>query len=134
MLTAVLTLCALGGCSAAGILNAAVSHQSFRAENGLPYGNAPRQRLDVYMPTAGTRQTGCHGRPVVVFFYGGSWQTGSRSDYLFVGAALASRGFVAVLPDYRTWPDVAFPGFIDDAAAAVRWTRDHAAEFGGDPS
>ncbi|HZZ02400.1 alpha/beta hydrolase, partial [Paraburkholderia sp.] len=55
-------------------------------------------------------------------------------SYLFVGAALASRGFVAVVPDYRTWPETAFPGFVDDAATAVRWARDHATEFGGDPS
>jgi acetyl esterase/lipase len=74
------------------------------------------------------------GRPVVVFFYGGSWQSGDRGDYLFVGEALASRGFVAVVPDYRTWPETAFPGFIEDAAAAVRWAHDHAREFGGDPS
>ncbi|MDI7066444.1 alpha/beta hydrolase, partial [Klebsiella pneumoniae] len=73
-------------------------------------------------------------RPVVVFFYGGSWQNGARSDYLFVGQALTSRGFVAVLPDYRTYPDTRFPGFMEDAAAAVRWARDHAAEYGGDPS
>ena len=133
-LTAALALAALGGCSPAGVLNAAVSHKNFQAENGLVYGNAPRQRLDVYMPTAVAPAPGSHGRPVVVFFYGGSWQNGSRSSYLFVGAALASRGFVAMVPDYRTWPDTAFPGFVDDAATAVRWARDHAAEFGGDPS
>ncbi|REG61453.1 acetyl esterase/lipase [Paraburkholderia sp. BL6669N2] len=134
-LTATLALAALGGCSAAGVLNAAVSHKQFRAENGLAYGNAPRQKLDVYVPAAGAPPAASsHRRPIVVFFYGGSWQNGSRSNYLFVGAALASRGFVAVLPDYRTWPDTAFPGFVDDAATAVRWARDHAAEFGGDPS
>jgi acetyl esterase/lipase len=133
-LTAALALAALGGCSAVGVLNAAVSHKHFRAENGLAYGNAPRQKLDVYVPTTDAPPAASHGRPVVAFFHGGSWQTGSRSSYLFVGAALASRGFVAVLPDYRTWPDTAFPGFVDDAATAVRWARDHAAEFGGDSS
>ncbi|SDQ35611.1 Acetyl esterase/lipase [Paraburkholderia fungorum] len=132
--TAALALAALGGCSAAGVLNAAVSHKSFHVESGLPYGTAPRQQLDVYTPAAGAPPAGAHGRPIVVFFYGGSWQNGSRSSYLFVGAALASRGYVAVVPDYRTWPDTAFPGFVDDAAAAVRWARDHAAETGGDPS
>ncbi|WP_408236244.1 alpha/beta hydrolase [Paraburkholderia dipogonis] len=134
-LTAALALAALGGCSAASALNAAVSNRNFCAENGLAYGDAPRQKLDVYMPaTDAPPAASSHGRPVVVFFYGGSWQNGSRGNYLFVGAALASRGFVAVLPDYRTWPDSAFPGFVDDAATAVRWARDHAAEFGGDPS
>lgn len=133
-LGAALALAALGGCSAAGVLNATVPHQDFHAESGLPYGRAPRQQLDVYLPAANAPQAGSHGRPVVVFFYGGSWQGGSRSRYLFVGAALASRGFVAVVPDYRTWPETAFPGFVDDAATAVRWARDHATGFGGDPS
>ncbi|WP_418939731.1 alpha/beta hydrolase [Paraburkholderia bryophila] len=133
-LTAALALAALGGCSATGVLNAAVSPKSFHADDGLAYGANPRQKLDVYTPTASAPQSGPHGRPVVVFFYGGSWQNGSRSSYLFVGAALAARGFVAVVPDYRTWPETAFPGFVDDAARAVRWARDHAAEFGGDPS
>jgi acetyl esterase/lipase len=132
--TAALALAALGGCSAAGVLNAAVSHKTFHVESGLHYGDAPRQQLDVYTPAADAPPAGAHGRPIVVFFYGGSWQNGSRSNYLFVGAALASRGYVAVVPDYRTWPDTAFPGFIDDAAAAVRWARDHASETGGDPS
>jgi acetyl esterase/lipase len=133
-IAATLALAALGGCSAAGVLNAAVSPGSFHVETGLPYGRAPRQQLDVYTPTAAAPAAAPNGRAVVVFFYGGSWQNGSRSSYRFVGAALASRGFVAVVPDYRTWPDTAFPGFVDDAAAAVRWARDHAAEFGGDPS
>jgi acetyl esterase/lipase len=134
-LTAALALAALGGCSAASVLNAAVSRKNFQVEDARAYGSAPRQKLDVYMPTASRTPTSAsHGRPIVVFFYGGSWQSGSRDNYLFVGAALASRGFIAVVPDYRTWPETAFPGFVDDAAVAVRWTRDHAAEFGGDPS
>ncbi|HZZ04674.1 MAG TPA: alpha/beta hydrolase, partial [Paraburkholderia sp.] len=84
-LTATLALAALGGCSAASVLNATVSHKSFHAEDCLAYGSAPRQKLDVYMPTpAGAPQTGSHGRPIVVFFYGGSWQSGSRDSYLFV--------------------------------------------------
>lgn len=136
-LTAALALAALGGCSAAGVLNATVSHKRFHSTDGIPYGASARDKLDVYVPTGATSATSAtqaHGRPVVVFLYGGSWQNGSRSNYLFVGAALASRGYVAVLPDYRTWPETGFPGFVDDAAAAVRWARDHAAEFGGDPS
>jgi acetyl esterase/lipase len=132
--SAALVLAALGGCSITSVLNAAASRRSFHVETGLPYGSAARQQLDVYTPGAAAPPAGAHGRPVIVFFYGGSWQNGSRHHYLFVGAALASRGFVAMVPDYRTWPDTAFPGFIDDAAAAVRWARDHAAQYGGDPS
>jgi acetyl esterase/lipase len=70
---------------------------------------------------------------VVVFFYGGSWTAGSRGLYRFVGAALAERGIVTVLPDYRLYPQVKFPLFVDDGALAVAWVQKHAHEFGGDP-
>ena len=72
--------------------------------------------------------------PVIVFFYGGSWRDGSRSDYRFVGQSLARAGFLVVVPDYRKAPQVVFPAFIEDSARAVAWTRQHAAEYGGDPS
>ena len=69
----------------------------------------------------------------MVFFYGGSWTTGRRGLYRFVGAALAERGIVTVLPDYRLYPQVKFPLFVDDGALAVAWVQKHAHEFGGDP-
>lgn len=70
---------------------------------------------------------------MLVFFYGGGWNSGRRQDYAFVGQALASRGFLCVVPDYRLVPQVRYPAFVEDAASAVRWTRDHAARYGGDP-
>jgi acetyl esterase/lipase len=91
------------------------------------YGPESRQKLDVYSPKD------AKDRPVVVFFYGGSWTTGSRGLYRFVGAALAERGIVTVLPDYRLYPHVKFPIFLDDGALAVAWVQKHAHEFGGDP-
>ena len=72
--------------------------------------------------------------PIVVFFYGGSWESGKRKWYSYVGKTLAANGVVTFVPDYRKYPDVQFPAFVDDAATAVRWVRDHAAEFGGDAS
>jgi acetyl esterase/lipase len=99
-----------------------------RVRRDVVYGPSPRQRLDVYAPTAVEAP-----RPIIVFLYGGSWSSGSKDDYEFMGAALASQGFVAVLPDYRLVPDVRFPTFIEDCAAALRWVQDHAAECGGDP-
>ncbi|QFR34859.1 alpha/beta hydrolase [Ancylobacter sp. TS-1] len=95
----------------------------------LAYADGPRHGVDVYAP----RGSG-GGRPVVVFFYGGGWEEGERADYRFVGAALASRGIVALIPDYRVYPQVRFPDFLRDAARAVRWAREHAARFGGDPT
>jgi acetyl esterase/lipase len=61
----------------------------------------------------------------VIFFYGGSWDSGSKADYLFVGQALAANGHTVVIPDYRLYPAVRFPAFVDDGARAVRWTIDH---------
>jgi acetyl esterase/lipase len=125
------SLCAsaLAACNPVNLLNAAIPSGGYRKTSGVAYGSEPLQELDVYVPA----EPGAM-RPVVVFFYGGSWQTGNRGNYLFVAQALTSRGYVAVLPDYRKYPETAFPGFVDDAAAAVRWTRDHANEFGGDPA
>jgi acetyl esterase/lipase len=94
----------------------------------LNYGAGARQRLDVYAPP------GAHGRPIVVFWYGGGWQRGEKVQYRFVGAALAEAGFVAVLPDYRLYPEVRFPEFLHDGAAALAWVVSHAEQIGGDPS
>ena len=60
----------------------------------------------------------------MIFFYGGSWDTGSKNDYLFVAQALAASGYTVVIPDYRLYPAVRFPAFVDDGARAVRWTAD----------
>jgi len=86
--------------------------------------------MDVYLPTsvAATKS------PVVLFFYGGSWQRGSREQYRFVGRRLAENGVLAVVADYRTYPQAMFPAFMDDAARAVRRVRDDAAGWGGDPN
>ena len=95
---------------------------------GQAYGSGPRQRLDVFAPpeAAGSE-------PVAVFFYGGSWDSGRRSDYAWAGRALAAQGFLTVVPDYRLFPQVRYPDFLDDCAAAVRWAVDNAAALGGDP-
>lgn len=94
----------------------------------IAYGKGPRRKLDIYAPTAGHRPS-----PMIVFIYGGSWANGSREGYGFAGRALAAAGFVTIIPDYRLVPDVHFPGFLEDCAAAVRWARRHAHEYGGDP-
>lgn len=85
--------------------------------------------MDVYKP----RVAMAGKAPVVVFFYGGSWQRGTRDQYQFVGQQLAENGVLAVIADYRTYPSAMFPAFMDDAARAVRRVHDDAAGWGGDP-
>ena len=99
-----------------------------RAGRDIAYGPDPRQRLDVYTPKGGAA-----GAPVLVFFYGGGWDSGRRQDYAFAGQALAAQGFVTVAPDYRLVPQVRYPDFLTDCAAAVAWAHAHAATYGGDP-
>lgn len=98
------------------------------AARDLVFGKDSRDRLDVYVPAAAPEAA-----PVLVFFYGGSWDSGSKNDYAFVGHALAAQGFVTVLPDYRLYPQVRFPDFLNDGAAAIAWVRDNIAAYGGDP-
>lgn len=117
-----------GACSRADLLNALVPRRGYTQTRGLAYGPDPRQQLDLYRPQ------GPGPFPVVVFLYGGGWDSGDRGDYLFVGQRLAAAGYLAVIPDYRLYPQVAFPAFLDDCALAVAWAGEHAAGYGGDPA
>lgn len=100
-----------------------------RLVDGAAFGPEPRQRLDVWAPKSAAGPL-----PVVVFFYGGSWNSGLKDGYGFAARALAARGFVVVVPDYRLVPQVRWPAFVEDGAAAIRWVADHIAAHGGDPA
>jgi len=116
-------------CSPLGLLNSLGPRDGGvrRVAREIAYGDDPRQRLDLYAPTApGTY-------PVLVFFYGGGWDSGSRDLYGWAAQALAAQGFVVALPDYRVVPQVVFPAFIEDAAVATARAADVAAAYGGDP-
>ena len=111
------------------ILNLAVPRAGYTVRGDVPYGTDPRQKLDVYVPDHLTKPA-----PVLVFFYGGSWQSGSKDVYRAFGQAFASKGIVTVVADYRLYPQVKYPAFLEDGAQAVRFVHEHAADFGGDPS
>lgn len=87
------------------------------------------QTLDLWRPTKRPDRP----LPVLIFWYGGGWTNGSRTDYAFAARAFAGRGFIVVVPDVRKVPEVRFPAFLVDGAQAVRWTRDNVGRFGGDP-
>jgi acetyl esterase/lipase len=103
----------------ARVLNAFTSRSGYTVERDVAYGGLPSQKLDIYRPETVTAET-----PVLVFFHGGGWNRGSKSDYLFVGQSLATAGMIVVVPDYRLYPEVIFPDFVADAARAVAFTRD----------
>ncbi|MGB7290528.1 MAG: alpha/beta hydrolase, partial [Candidatus Macondimonas sp.] len=122
-----LCLLALAGCSGISVLNALTPGSGYTRQAGIVFDEHTGLQLDVYAPS------GARNAPVAVFFYGGSWQEGAREDYRFVGEALARQGLVVVVPDYRLYPAVRYPAFLQDAAQAVAWTRSHIATYGGDP-
>src|SRR5438552_8211470 len=118
------------GCTAFQALNAFVPGDTYTLAPGIAYGEEARQKLDVYRPRSAAPRGGF---PLVVFFPGGTWRSGERADYRFVGEALAANGIVAAVADYRLAPAVRYPAFLEDCARAVAWMRREATRFGGDP-
>ncbi|MEO8739143.1 MAG: alpha/beta hydrolase [Casimicrobiaceae bacterium] len=123
-----LVLAAIVGCTPYAIVNAFVPSDDYTLSTAA-YGANPRQQIDIYRP-----RDRRGAAPVVVFFYGGSWQSGARAENRFVGEALASRGIVAVIADYRVYPQVRYPDFVRDSASAVAWTLREIGGYGGDPA
>jgi acetyl esterase/lipase len=128
LFAAALATLGLAGCSTIDVLNRIEPKSQVEIVRDVAFGPGEKDRLDVYRPKCGKPG------PVVVFFYGGSWDSGSRSIYTFVGAALAAHGYTVMIPDYRVYPEVRYPAFLQDNARAVRWAHDHARQYGGDPA
>ena len=128
---AAMTALFLEGCARLGFFaaNAPTAFGSFKRHANIAYGSLPQQRLDVYVPDKAAAP-----RPVVVFWHGGRWRFGDKTDYRFVGAALAESGYVTMVANYRHYPQVRMPGFMHDAALAALWAAAHASEFGGTPA
>ncbi len=132
LLLPLLLVIGLTACAPVRVLNALASASGgHTVDRDVAYGPLARQALDVYAPSAAA-PTG--GWPVVVFFYGGSWNSGARADYAFVGSALAARGMLTLVADYRLYPDVRYPEFLRDSALALAWGLNQAARLGGNPA
>jgi acetyl esterase/lipase len=124
----VVTLAALlAGCSPF-LLNPFVPRGGYTIERNIAFGNGPRQKLDIYIPDGLTKPA-----PVLIFFYGGSWQDGDKDGYRWVGQTFASHGIVTVLANYRLYPPNLYPSFVQDGALALRYVHDEIAKAGGDP-
>ncbi len=119
---------ALTACSPVNLLNGLIPVDGQTLTPNIAYGELARQKLDIYVPKTNNQKP----MPVVLFIYGGSWDSGDKKDYLFVAEAFTSKGYLTVIPDYRVFPEVKFPTFIDDAALACKWVKSHIAEYGGD--
>jgi acetyl esterase/lipase len=120
----------LAACAPLTTLNALTPSDTHTRTTGVAYGPLPRHQLDLYRPAAAAPPGGW---PVVVFFYGGSWNSGERADYKFLGEALASRGVMTLVADYRLYPEVKYPDFLQDSAQALAYGLAQAGTLGGNP-
>lgn len=120
------SLTALTACSGLKTLNFITPSSDYILNSDIAYKIDHKQKLDVYVPISPDKKN-----TVVVFFYGGSWQTGSKDQYKFVGQSLAKQGYITVIADYRKYPTVYFPAFMNDAANVLKWTHEHASDYGG---
>ncbi len=98
--------------------------------DGISFGPHIGNKLDIYSTTA----KGTAPKPVLVFFYGGGWANGKRGEYSYAARPFVEKGYLVVIPDYRHVPEVVFPGFLEDSAAAVKWVQANIAKYGGDPN
>jgi acetyl esterase/lipase len=116
----------------------AVARASHRASDiayvptSAPDFDTNRHRLDVYEPKKELSTL----RPVVLFIHGGSWNSGSKNDFIYkaIGRRLAKQGFVGVVISYRLSPQALVPQQADDCARALAWTVANIKEYGGDPA
>lgn len=111
LITGLLLTLALTTCKPIRFLNATTPKPDQVERLELRYGNLPRQSMLVFTPP--------DPHATVFFFYGGSWIKGNASEYEFIGRTLSSRGIQVVIPDYRLYPKIEYPVFIEDSASAV---------------
>ena len=115
-------------CTPLELLNATVSDEGYTSVLNKTYGNKPRQGLNIHIPKQVKNNA-----DVVVFFYGGRWQYGSKDEYAFVADALTSKGFITVIADYRLYPQVDWREFVQDGASAYQWVVQNIRAYGGNP-
>src|SRR5262249_53427933 len=89
---------------------------------------AAQQKLDIYAPPGGRQM------PVVMFVHGGEWTKGDKSEVSYKPRLLNENGIIFVSINYRLSGVAKHPAQAEDVAAAVRWTRDHIADYDGDPA
>ena len=122
------------GCSVVSFrAGAELAKDEYIRENNIPYRDkndpgwddymAQRCVLDLYRPA------GKQDFSTVVWFHGGGLRTGGKS----VPWQLQKKGVAVVAVNYRLFPKVECPAYIEDAAAAVAWTFKNIQSYGGDP-
>ncbi|HAI10543.1 MAG TPA: hypothetical protein DCM28_02485 [Phycisphaerales bacterium] len=103
------------------------------AEN-LPYYQTPSDDYAAEKCTVFVHRPEADNYPVFVYFHGGGLEGGGRGEGDPFIERMLAEGFGVVTAEYRLSPKAKYPQYNDDAAAAVAWTLEHIAEYGGDPT
>jgi len=111
-------LLSCAACAPVNILNAITPSGSYNLSKNMAYGDQDRQNLDVYNAISAKADS-----PIIMFIHGGSWDSGSKDIYKFVGQGFAKDGYTVIIPNYRLYPEALFPDFIHDIALATAWTH-----------
>ena len=111
-------------------LNSLVPENGYELVSAIEYGDNARQKLDIYLPKAADKSATL--KKVIIFYYGGNWDSGERADYKFAAEALVSQGYIVVIPDYRVYPEVLFPGVMADPVSAAKWVKANIKKYNGD--
>ena len=122
--------CISSACSPIKVLNSLVPENGYELVSGVEYGTNARQKLDIYLPKAAEKSTAL--KKVIIFYYGGNWDSGERADYKFAAEALVSHGYIVVVPDYRVYPEVVFPALMADPVSAAKWVKTNIKKYNGD--
>ncbi|MEN6671332.1 alpha/beta hydrolase [Psychrobacter sp. B38] len=125
--------------SALAVVNGITSNGGVGVSKDILYGDEPLQDLDIYYPkplaqAMKTESAINKTYPMVVFVHGGSWESGSKEEYAFVGQSLAQAGYVTAVINYRKAPEHVYPDYVKDAAQAIAWSHSNAKSFHADPN
>ena len=132
---AALIACLMSACTPIKVLNSLVPDNGYSLVSAIAYGTNARQKLDIYLPKAADQSTKLDSaklKKVIIFYYGGNWDSGERANYKFVAEALVSHGYIVVIPDFRLYPEVLFPALMVDPVTVAKWVKTHINQYGGD--
>ncbi len=127
--------CLSSACSPVKVLNSLVPENGYELVSAIAYGVDSRQKLDIYLPKNSKTSNAPNLdtlKKVIIFYYGGNWDSGERADYKFAAEALVSQGYIVVVPDYRVYPEVLFPALMADPASAAKWVKTNIKKYNGD--
>ncbi len=109
--------------------NVSVAAKSYQVTKNISYANEhTRQTLDIYSPKSSQQKL-----DVLIYVHGGSWDSGSKDTYKFMGKNFAKNNVLFVPINYRLAPEVSYQDMALDVAKAVQWVAQNIENYGGNP-